>query len=175
MSGVQPYPGMGAYSPSKAALVMLVRQLAQGLEGSVVDENRAAVLPVRERMEQHRKNATCAACHADANARFVQYDPHPNPRDYARTPALWWANRFYWALIPTCFLFFGVHSGLWFWRSRQEQRGHRKHAGRMRNDGEQQGCFKQRGVLPGIDGAIGGSEHRLRRVHERRRACNPIA
>lgn len=29
MSGVQPYPGMGAYSPSKAALVMLVRQLAQ--------------------------------------------------------------------------------------------------------------------------------------------------
>ena len=29
MSGVQPYSGMGAYSPSKAALIMLVRQLAQ--------------------------------------------------------------------------------------------------------------------------------------------------
>jgi len=29
MSGVQPYAGMGAYSPSKAALIMLVRQLAQ--------------------------------------------------------------------------------------------------------------------------------------------------
>ncbi|MDD2879831.1 MAG: SDR family oxidoreductase [Rhodoferax sp.] len=29
MSGVQPYPGMGAYSPSKAALLMLVRTLAQ--------------------------------------------------------------------------------------------------------------------------------------------------
>lgn len=29
MSGVQPYSGMGAYSPSKAALLMLVRQLAQ--------------------------------------------------------------------------------------------------------------------------------------------------
>lgn len=29
MSGIQPYSGMGAYSPSKAALVMLVRQLAQ--------------------------------------------------------------------------------------------------------------------------------------------------
>lgn len=29
MSGVQPYAGMGAYSPSKAALIMLVRVLAQ--------------------------------------------------------------------------------------------------------------------------------------------------
>ena len=29
MSGVQPYPGMGAYSPSKAAVIMLVRTLAQ--------------------------------------------------------------------------------------------------------------------------------------------------
>ncbi len=29
MSGLQPYSGMGAYSPSKAALIMLVRQLAQ--------------------------------------------------------------------------------------------------------------------------------------------------
>jgi glucose 1-dehydrogenase len=28
MSGVEPYPGVGAYSPSKAALIMLVRQLA---------------------------------------------------------------------------------------------------------------------------------------------------
>jgi glucose 1-dehydrogenase len=29
MSGVHPYPGMGAYSPTKAALIMLVRVLAQ--------------------------------------------------------------------------------------------------------------------------------------------------
>ena len=29
MSGVQPYPGMGAYSPSKAALLMTMRVLAQ--------------------------------------------------------------------------------------------------------------------------------------------------
>lgn len=29
MSGVEPYPGVGAYSPSKAALIMMVRQLAQ--------------------------------------------------------------------------------------------------------------------------------------------------
>jgi len=29
MSGIEPYPGTGAYSPSKAALIMLVRVLAQ--------------------------------------------------------------------------------------------------------------------------------------------------
>jgi glucose 1-dehydrogenase len=29
MSGVQPYPGMGAYSPSKAAVLMMMRLLAQ--------------------------------------------------------------------------------------------------------------------------------------------------
>jgi glucose 1-dehydrogenase len=29
MSGVQPYPGMGAYSPSKAAVIMMTRVLAQ--------------------------------------------------------------------------------------------------------------------------------------------------
>ena len=29
MSGIQPHPGLGAYSPAKAALIMLCRQLAQ--------------------------------------------------------------------------------------------------------------------------------------------------
>ena len=33
---------------------------------------------------------------------------------------LWWANRFYWVLIPGCFGFFGLHSLLWFWRSRKD-------------------------------------------------------
>jgi Cytochrome c3 len=63
---------------------------------------------------------TCGRCHEGASARFVQYDPHPNPRDYKRSAVLWWANRFYWVLIPSCFGFFGLHSLLWFWRSRKE-------------------------------------------------------
>lgn len=63
---------------------------------------------------------TCGRCHAGANARFVAYDPHPNPSDYSRSKVLWWANRFYWVLIPGCFGFFGLHSALWFWRSRKE-------------------------------------------------------
>ena len=68
--------------------------------------------------------ATCGKCHQGANARFVQYDPHPNPRDYKRSAVLWWANRFYWVLIPGCFGFFGLHSLLWFWRSKKDERAH---------------------------------------------------
>jgi glucose 1-dehydrogenase len=39
MSGLQPYPGMGAYSPSKAALLMLVRTLAQEWAGDGIRVN----------------------------------------------------------------------------------------------------------------------------------------
>jgi cytochrome c3-like protein len=66
---------------------------------------------------------TCGRCHPGANDRFIKYDPHPNPSDYKRSAVLWWANRFYWVLIPGCFGFFGLHSALWFWRGRKE--GHR--------------------------------------------------
>ena len=34
--------------------------------------------------------------------RFVQYDPHPNPRNYARSPVMWWVNRFYTVVIAGC-------------------------------------------------------------------------
>ena len=64
--------------------------------------------------------ATCGRCHAGANEQFVKYDPHPNPSDYKRSAVLWWANRFYWVLIPGCFGFFGLHSAMWFWRGRKE-------------------------------------------------------
>jgi hypothetical protein len=69
---------------------------------------------------------TCGACHEGANARFVQYDPHPNPRDFKRSAVLWWANRFYWVLIPSCFGFFGLHSLLWFWRSKKDARAQQR-------------------------------------------------
>ncbi len=66
--------------------------------------------------------ATCGKCHPGANEQFVKYDPHPNPRDYNRSAVLWWANRFYWVLIPACFGFFGLHSALWFRRDAKERR-----------------------------------------------------
>ncbi len=65
---------------------------------------------------------TCGRCHKGANAQFVKYDPHPNPRDYHRSKVLWWANAFYWMLIPGCFGFFALHSALWFNRSWRERR-----------------------------------------------------
>ena len=65
---------------------------------------------------------TCSKCHQGANARFVEYDPHPNPGDYHRSWALWWANVFYRGLIPGCFAFFALHSALWFNRSWRERR-----------------------------------------------------
>jgi nitrate/TMAO reductase-like tetraheme cytochrome c subunit len=65
---------------------------------------------------------TCSRCHAGASASFVQYDPHPNPENYDRSPVLWWANTFYWVLIPACFGFFGLHSVLWFWRAKKDAR-----------------------------------------------------
>lgn len=69
--------------------------------------------------------STCQKCHAGANERFVQYDPHPNPHNYARSPLLWWINKFYVVLITGCFSFFGLHSLLWFRRARKEQRPQR--------------------------------------------------
>jgi len=64
---------------------------------------------------------TCGRCHRGANASFVEYEPHPNPSDYHRNAVLWWANRFYFVLIPGCFGFFALHSLLWFWRSAKDR------------------------------------------------------
>ena len=85
------------------------------------------VLPAsdaRSPVSPQRLVETCGKCHANANARFVQYDPHANPNNYQRGRVLWWANWFYWMLIPSLFGFFGLHSVLWFWRSRREARAH---------------------------------------------------
>jgi hypothetical protein len=65
---------------------------------------------------------TCGKCHAGANDQFVRFDPHPNPRNYARSPVMWWVNQFYTVLIAGCFGFFGLHSALWFRRERIERR-----------------------------------------------------
>jgi len=73
-------------------------------------------------ISQARLVSTCGKCHQGANQQFVKYDPHPNPQDYSRSAVLWWANRFYWVLIPSCFGFFGLHSALWFLRAARERR-----------------------------------------------------
>jgi nitrate/TMAO reductase-like tetraheme cytochrome c subunit len=76
----------------------------------------------RSMVSKARLVETCGKCHAGANERFVKYDPHPDPGNYTRSAVLWWANRFYWVLIPGCFGFFGLHSALWYRRSAKERR-----------------------------------------------------
>jgi hypothetical protein len=84
-----------------------------------------AILPASNpasTVSEARLVSTCGACHPGANASFVAYDPHPDPRNYDRNPVLWWVYRFYTVLIAGCFGVFGLHSVLWFRRSRIERR-----------------------------------------------------
>jgi hypothetical protein len=75
--------------------------------------------------------ATCARCHPGANARFVQYDPHADPHDRARSRPVYYTALFMKTLLAGVFGFFCVHTALWFPRSFRERRrgrtnGHRR-------------------------------------------------
>jgi cytochrome b subunit of formate dehydrogenase len=71
----------------------------------------------------HTRNrlATCKECHKQASAGFVAFAPHGNTHDYQRFPAMWIASKFMLALLGVVFLFFWVHSLLWF---RRELKAH---------------------------------------------------
>ena len=64
---------------------------------------------------------TCGKCHADANARFVQYQPHANPRNRRLNPALYYIRLFMNLLLWSVLGFFSLHTLLWFLRSKYEQ------------------------------------------------------
>jgi hypothetical protein len=67
---------------------------------------------------------TCGRCHPGANANFVRYDPHADPHDRERSPAVFWTARLMKLLLAGVFTFFGVHTALWFprsWREREAQ------------------------------------------------------
>ncbi len=57
---------------------------------------------------------TCSRCHPKANARFVQYYAHGNPRDRRGFPLLYWPWLFMTTLLIGVWSFFGLHSLLWF-------------------------------------------------------------
>lgn len=59
---------------------------------------------------------TCGQCHPKANANFVKYYPHGDPKNRQRYPRLYWPWLFMTALLVTVFLFFGTHSLLWLGR-----------------------------------------------------------
>lgn len=61
---------------------------------------------------------TCGKCHTGANASFVKYDPHANPKDAAHYPGLHYATLFMNFLLVSVLGFFVLHTVLWFVRSR---------------------------------------------------------
>ena len=77
--------------------------------------------------------ATCGKCHTSVNASFVRYDPHADPHNHRRNPLLFYAARFMTILLAGVFVFFGLHTVLWFSRALREKQGG---AGGRANDEE---------------------------------------
>lgn len=64
---------------------------------------------------------TCSQCHTNANARFVQYEPHANPRDRKMNPGLYYVRLFMSLLLISVITFFLIHTILWVIRARYDQ------------------------------------------------------
>ncbi|HET8646759.1 MAG TPA: cytochrome c3 family protein, partial [Vicinamibacteria bacterium] len=87
------------------------------------------VLPAsdpRSTVAPTRLMATCGRCHPQANARFVQYDPHADAHDPRRSKAVYVTATFMKVLLVAVFTFFGVHTALWFPREVWERRRRRR-------------------------------------------------
>jgi len=83
----------------------------------------------------------CKECHDGktrslATAGFITFGPHANSHDYAKYPQVWIATKFMVALLIGVFTFFWLHSGLWYFRERQERKAHKKVA-HVRTEGMQ--------------------------------------
>jgi len=70
----------------------------------------------RSTVSTAHRTETCRKCHPAANASFARYDPHADAHDAGRNPPLYWAARFMHLLPGGVFVFFGLHTGLWFQR-----------------------------------------------------------
>jgi len=67
---------------------------------------------------------TCRKCHEQANARFVEYQPHGTIGNFAKYPGLWLLGKGMGALIVLVLVFSYTHSVLWWWREWHEKREH---------------------------------------------------
>lgn len=63
------------------------------------------------------RHRTCGKCHADMPRNFLDWDPHADPTNEARSPILYWVNLGLTILLCAVFGVFGVHSLMWFFRS----------------------------------------------------------
>ena len=91
------------------------------------------ILPLddpRSKVAEQNLVATCGACHPGATTSFVQFDPHANHRDSRNYPLLHGVWLYFMIMMSGVFTFFGLHTILWFFRSRKERArlGAAKHA-----------------------------------------------
>ena len=87
----------------------------------------------------HKNNVeeTCAECHEETNENFAGFIPHADYHDGDKYPILFYT---FWAmngLLAFVFLFFGIHTSLWFYRSIQERKA-KKLAGEDKVDSNEQ-------------------------------------
>lgn len=80
----------------------------------------------RSSVHPDRRVETCGQCHPSANANFVQFDPHAKYSDRKRNPVLYWSYIGMNTLLISTFVFFGIHTLLWFVREMAETRRERK-------------------------------------------------
>src|SRR4029453_7803123 len=76
----------------------------------------------RSMTSKARVLSTCRQCHANATARFAEYDPHADKHSRSRNPVLFYASEFMKWLLLGVFGFFGLHAVLWFPRGFAERR-----------------------------------------------------
>ncbi len=82
----------------------------------------------RSRVAKGNLVETCGACHKGANASFVKFDPHANHRDRQNHPILYAVWLYFMVMMSGVFTFFGVHTVLWFFRSRAVRARNHTHA-----------------------------------------------
>ena len=77
----------------------------------------------KSKVHPNNKLRTCMRCHNDrkpgmhdATVGFVTFGPHANSHDYTKYPQMWIAGKSMAALLMFVFLFFSVHTGLWYYR-----------------------------------------------------------
>jgi hypothetical protein len=70
--------------------------------------------------------STCQKCHPRANVKFAQFSPHADYADKQRNPGLYYAAIFMKVLLSGVFVFFGLHTCLWLFRSIVDVWGRRR-------------------------------------------------
>lgn len=80
---------------------------------------------------------TCGTCHPQANASFVEFEPHADPHDRDKNPVLYWTYRFMTFLLVSVLGVFGLHTLLWILRIGVARvRGEETHAAPRERDRE---------------------------------------